>query len=232
MLDIGVMHDGLLHTSMKGKDLEWLYKKFREAFMDGKLSVKKPIGFKITNAKQSLETIAVSRSSLVLESQIELSKNISKLVICGNSAIQVKCTNLKGKIYAGNLNITSDNRSVKVLDPSVFILTAMQSLDLNLVIYPNSGFHLIEDNVEIMRDECLDNKQNIGSIGGELVHPKADEYYPLNTDHSLIDYIRIIPFDSHRIKYTITNNVRDEDLNNLWQSYREELENDYKCFNI
>lgn len=188
-----------------------LYKFFRRSFLDSTIPVKKPIGFYINNKSNGVGLEVISRNISVLESNIELIKNISKLIVIGDCADEIVAKDLVGKIKAGNLNVISDGSPVKFLDPSIEVLNSIESIDLGLVVYENTGSCLMDDNMEILQ-----------SIVNDLSRT-TNNYYPLNTENTLYSNIRILPFNGFKIRYNLVGNISELDINYLWKNYINNL---------
>lgn len=207
-----VMQNGELKIENASKEeLSILYKFFRRSFLDSTIPVKKPIGFYINNKSNGIGLEVISRNISVLESNIELIKNISKLTIIGECADEIVAKNLVGKIKAGNLNIISDGSPVKFLDPSIEVLNSIDSIDLGLVVFENTGSSLMDDNMEIL-----------SSLVNDLSRA-TNNYYPLNTENTLYENIRILPFNGFKIRYNLVGNISEKDINYLWKNYINNL---------
>lgn len=202
------MMDGrlILKEKVDHDRLALVYKFFRKSFMDGYIPIKKPIGFYIIN-KKSYNSSEIYRNPAILESQIELIKNIAKITIVGNCATEVVAHDLIGKVKAGNLKLMSDGNPVKILDPSIEVMNCISNIDLGLIIHEDIGSRIMDENMEIILELTSEQGRRRNNI------------YPLNTESTLIENIRILPFNRFDIRYVLVGNISEKDMNALWKNY-------------
>lgn len=208
-MDNCIFKDGYVQTSLTGEPLKALYKNLLELFLDGKIGVSKVIGFEVKSDKH-LDVAVLNRPTSLLENQIEIAGNISKLVFYGLDVKNCTCILPAGKIYARDLilpvrRVKTDTgvemKSLQVLNKDTYLFTAVEGVQLNMYIEKACGPVLIKDNNHKM--ECNSDIK----------------YYPLNSDHDLAPFIRFLPFNGYSIRYRLDKNISEDAINEIIQSY-------------
>lgn len=202
------------------EDLQSIYNIFRTSILDGYIPLKKPIGFCLNSSSVSLQSISAnvtSRHPFLLESQVRVISNLAKLIIVNDEIPDgIVARNLNGRVKAGNLNIElgsyENKKKVKFLDPSIDIFTASRNIDLYLIVRECTRYQLMEDSMKQIEKIAME------------VGESSEKYLPLNVHSSLTDYIHILPFNKHKIRYTLIGNISEKDMNLLWQNYIRSLD--------
>jgi hypothetical protein len=201
--------NGLMQTNLHGEALRGAYHFFRVAVLDGHIPLNKAIGFKLFSSRNMEDLAAIDRHTSCLENMVELSKNVSKVIFISPTGFAVSSKEKTGNVTAGNAGFMSDGKEIKVLDGSVYMYNSTEPLGIRVFAYENTGYHLMEENVEIMRSIYSSDKE------------ESSTFFPLNTEHSLIDYINILPFDGKSIRYRLRGDFTEPDLAILWRRYLE-----------
>lgn len=216
------MRDGILHVDGTLQDKKEVYDIFRISVLDGLIPIKKVIGFKIISYDNVSNVGAVERHSSCLENMIQLSTNASKLIFVPripigdfiNTGIQT------GVITSANAKFKNNTREVPVLDKKVYLYHANSDMGLRLYINENIGLHLMEENVDIMKQGWGESKESSKSLLGiDNASENSSMYFPLNTEHSLIEYLSVLPFRDGEIRYKIRQGVSESDIEFLWHNY-------------
>lgn len=201
--------NGFMLTGLTGEELREAYNMFRISVLDGLVPVTKAIGFKLFSSMNMEDLAAIDRHTSCLENMVELSKNVSKVIFISNTGFAVSSKEKVGDVTAGNAGFMSDGKEVKVLDESCYLYNSTEPLGIRVFVYENTGYHSMEENVELMRSIYSGNME------------ESSTFFPLNTNHSLIDYINILPFDGQTIRYRLKKGFTEEDLSILWKRYLE-----------
>lgn len=198
--------------SISKEDLAIIYRLFRKSILDGYIPLKKPIGFNIINANNFEESDVTSRNTALLESQISIIENLSKIIITDDSVPPyIKTKPLFGKVTAGDL-CRLDCTPIRCLDPALPLFTAREEVSLILVPKDCTRYRLMEENMKDLEEfkESIDAE--------DLV------LYPLNVHSSLIDYIHILPFNHYDIRYTLVGSISEKDMNKVWHKFLNSIE--------
>lgn len=178
MLDLFVVRGNEIEAP--GVPIKEAYYELRTAIMDAKIPVSMPIGFKIVTPNSLDSITAVERNSACLESMVAISTNVKDILFVGEHGIWVQSEPLLGQITTGNAAFRSnDKQEVEAVDKTVLMLTAVEQLRIRFFVYTAMGYHSMEENSSVM-----------GENG----------FFPLNTSHSLLSYIRVLPFDGKSIR--------------------------------
>lgn len=209
VLESSVMDRGKLRLGkqVSEEDLRIIYKCFRASMLDGYIPIKKPIGFIVESRQYPQSANIVSRHPCLLESQLKMMENLSKLIVVGNCASEVTTDLLQGKIKASNLGIQADGKPVRFLDPSVSICSAIKPIRIKMIINENVGYKIMEESYHSI-DKLL-----------KTYGKEENRCIPLNVQHSLFDYIRVLPFNRKEIRYTLVGNISEKDMNDLWHKF-------------
>lgn len=203
------LQDGVLRTSLTGEDLREAYDFFRISILDGLVPVNKAIGFKLYSSKNTEDLAAVDRHTSCLENMIELSKNVAKLIFVSPTGFLVTSRERTGDVTAGNAHFFSDGKDVKVLDSSIYLFNSIEALGIRVFANESTGYHSMEDNVTAMKTIYRSDKE------------ESSTFFPLNTNHTLNGYVRVLPFLGKDIKYKLSDKFSEQDFNALWKSYLE-----------
>lgn len=200
---------GRMLTTLTGENLREVYTLFREAILNGEIPLNKAVGFKLYSTTSMENLAAIDRHTACLENMIQLSKNISKLIFISPTGFVVTSYELTGDAYSGNINFTSDGTKIEVLDNSIYLFNSIEPLGVRIFAHENIGYRSMEENVEIMKTVYNSDRE------------ESSTFFPLNTEHVLVDYVNVLPFDGKEIRYKISKNFKEEDLKILWNRYLE-----------
>lgn len=204
-----IMRNGKLECNVSSRDeLLMLDRKFREAFLDNKIPITKIIGFYLEDGEKS-RNYAIRRSSNCLTNPIEISKNLSKVVVENTDAIVCRTKRLIGDVYSDNIKFIHAGKEIGLLTKNQYLFTLLKPSSLCVFLNKETGFKRIEDNVDIMKNKWKD-----------MFEIETDKYYPLNTLHSVAEDIFILPCDGKEIRYRLRNSEDDEIFSQLWEEYK------------
>jgi hypothetical protein len=196
--------NGVMRVSASSKNLSEIYDLFRISVLDGHIPINKAIGFKLFSSMHMEDVAAIERHTSCLENMVELSKNVSKVVFMSPTGFVVNSGEKTGNVTAGSAGFVSDGKPVQVLDSSVYLFNSLEPLGIRIFAHENTGYHLMSDNVEIMK---------------KVYKEQSSTFFPLNTEHNLINYLNILPFNGRDIRYKLRNGFSDENLKILWDRY-------------
>lgn len=194
------LSEGVMELDCTEIERREVYDLFRVSVLDGLIPISKVIGFKHKSAYSFEDVAAIERHQACKENMIELSKNISKLIFLDDTGIFVDTAELIGEVYAYNAELTSNNNTVNVLDKNLYMYTTSEHCGIRFFVARQTGYKLVEENVKFMNNEFS----------------KSFEFFPLNTAHTLLEYVRVLPYMDHKIRYRLTDGIKDSDIEKLW----------------
>lgn len=204
-----VMRNGVLECNASNKnELLEIDRKFREAFLDNKIPITKIIGFYLEDGDKS-RNYAVRRSANCLNNPVEISKNLSKVVVENTDATICRTRRLVGDVYSDDVKFIHNSQEIKLLTKDIFLFTLLKPSSICVFLNRDTGFKRIEDNVGIMKMKWID-----------MPDLDIEKYYPLNTLHSVAEDIFILPCDGKTIRYRLRNPDDDEVFSKLWDEYK------------
>lgn len=207
-MDNCVLKNGYVKTTLKGEALKAMYSNLLRMCLDGTMPITKIIGFSVKSDKH-LETTVLNRSVSLLENQIEISSNLSKLIFTGLNINQCMINIPAGRIYAKDLVLPARRvkvedkvvlKHLKIINADTYLFTATEDIQLDLYLNKASGAFLIKDNVKQIK--TVDTK-----------------YYPLNSTHNLAPVIRFLPFDGYSIRYRLSKGISEDNINEIILDY-------------
>jgi hypothetical protein len=197
-----------------------VYTRFREAVLDNLIPLNKAIGFKLTSATDTSIASATDRNQSVIENMIEISNNVGKLIflpkydalsntVLGTSNIINITEQQEKEVTSANAIFTSGGKKVDVLDKSIYLYYPVNKVGVRILAFEAAGVRTMEQNVEKMNELLSATSTKGGS-----------SFFPLNTEHSLIDYVRIIPHTGKGdVRYRLFKGMTDDILTTLWKVY-------------
>lgn len=191
------------------EELFQLDREFREAFLDNKIPITKIIGFYLED-RDLTRNFAVRRSSNCLNNPIEISNNLSKVILENTEADISRTLYRTGDIYSDNLTFVYNAKTIEVLNKNQYLLTLLQPTAVCVILNTSTGSKTIEDNVEIMREKAKFMRD-----------VDYEKYYPLNTLHSVAERIFILPFNGEEIRYRLEKPEDDAMFTQLWENYKK-----------
>lgn len=204
------MKNGKLVTDITDREaLFQLDREFREAFLDNKIPITKIIGFYLED-RDMTRNFAIRRSPNCLNNPVEISNNLSKVILESTEASISRTLYKTGEIYSDNLAFVVNGTVLEILNKNEYLLTLLQPTSICAILNTTTGSKTIEDNVEIMREKA---KYMRG------VEP--EKYYPINTLHSVAERIFILPFNGTEIRYRLEKPEDDAVFTKLWEKYKE-----------
>ena len=219
------MIDGRLVTPKKGNDLRELYTIFRRAFLDGEIKYFKPIAFKISAKSGFANVNAVGRSTVCLESQMDVARLVSNMsfINCRLKLVVVNCNNMLNDAMSVTYRQASRNYKsgevsklanetdivpIRVLNEKAIMPRAINDgFELSLLCSKDNGVRDVSYNVRTLR-----TKFKIKNI---------NDYFPIATDYRLSKYIRVLPFNGYTINYELDGISKDVSL--LWEEYVDNI---------
>lgn len=203
------MRGGKLHTDITDKEeLFKLDRIFREAFLDNKIPITKIIGFYLKD-KELSKNFAVKRSANCLNNPIEISNNLSKVVLEDTEGSIAATLYKTGDIYSDDIYFVVNGAPVRLLNKDLYLMTLLKPTAICVILNSSTGSKTIEDNVEIMREKTK-----------FMPNVDYEKYYPLNTLHSVAENIFILPFNGKEIRYRLLRPEDDEIYSKMWEKYK------------
>ena len=165
-------------TPLEGLNWE-TYRHFREMIMDGKLPIKKPIGFKIESVTGMNIASAVHRNALCAESMATIATAVKELIFVGDMNSWVKSDQHEGAVTS-NLRLTSkDGKPVTVVNKDLYLYTAVEEVCLSFFVLKAAGFQSMKENAKYMEDRVSN-----GAIA----------FFPMHTYHTLGNHVFVYPY--------------------------------------
>jgi hypothetical protein len=195
--------NGELMLDCTASERREIYDLFRVSILDGLIPISKVVGLKHTSSYNYSDVSAIDRHRACKENMMELARNVSKLIFVSDIGVSVDTEETIGKIYANNAGFTSNSRLVEVLDGNIYLYTSIDYIGLRLFVLKQAGYNLLEDNVKKMRMELS----------------RSYEYFPINSEHVLLDYVRVLPMFGDKIRYRLINNISEKHIEKLWLDY-------------
>lgn len=184
-------------VQVKNQSLESGYREFREAIMDGKIPVYMPIGFSLNTPKNVSPTSAIDRNVCCQESMVAIATNVSNLIFIGNISNKITCQEMDGEITTGNASWRSGGKhECKPINPNQHLLTAIAPMSIEFIMNKGTGYHSMAENSKI--------------IGKTIC-------FPLNTSHTLIEYVRVLPLMKNYIEIQYINGMTPETLTQIFK---------------
>lgn len=181
-----------------GMSLEEGYTRFRRAILDGEVPVTMPIGFCLNTPKNTSYTTAIDRNASCQESMVSIASNVSGLVLVGDMDSVVDTEEAQGILTTGNALWRSKGKNAcHPINRDRHLLTAVEPMSLQLFVHKAAGYHSMEENAARM--------------GSSL-------YFPLNTCHSLVDYVSVLPLMGDSIQVRYRQGMTAEQFQEIWNS--------------
>lgn len=184
----------IVPASYSDEDRKYFYRFFLQAIYDAHLPVTKAIGFALNTPKQLMKQSAVNRCSQCLENMIEIASNLDDKVFFNVSNNIVSSGYMEGKISTEDVIFTSNAKQVEILCVKPYIMTSIQVLNLEIFVESGVGFRSMEENSREI------NKS---------------KYFPLNSYHSLLGYVRVLPYNGH-IRYKLYRGMTPDKLRDVF----------------
>lgn len=195
------------------------FKMVREAILDCHVPVTKVIGFSVVSRNDSTgRTDVASRSTLLLENNIEVMRNLSKVTFLpqrgevkkyfvSTRAPQMNMDLEYDPVYATDDLFATEGNSLKVLDQNVKLFTPQGPVILRLLLHNGTGQFTFEESLQKTIEVLKDNAKG--------------SYIGVPVNFSLNDYIRILPPDMGIMRYRLYNGMTDEIMNQFWDARSE-----------
>lgn len=168
----------------------------RRAILDGDIPVTMPIGFALNSPRNTSFISAIDRNHCCQESMIAVASNVSNIILIGEMNGIVDIEEQVGKITTGNAVWRSMGRhDCRPINPEQHMFTATDPMSIKFFVHKAKGYHSMAENATI--------------IGN-------DTYFPLNTVHTLIDYVRVLPLTKDCIEVRYYNGMTPELFRSIW----------------
>lgn len=179
-------------------DLQEGHAKLRKAILDGEIPITMPIGFALNSPRNTSFISAIDRNHCCQESMIAVASNVSNIILSGDIGDIVDIEEQLGDITTGNAKWRSLGRyDCKPINPDQHMFTATEPMSIKFIVRKAAGYHSMAENAAI--------------IGN-------DTYFPLNTVHTLIDYVRVLPLTGGHIEVRYYNGMTPELFQSIWNN--------------
>lgn len=179
-------------------DLQEGHAKLRKAILDGEIPITMPIGFALNSPRNTSFISAIDRNHCCQESMIAVASNVSNIILSGDMGDIVDIEEQLGDITTGNAKWRSLGRyDCKPINPDQHMFTATEPMSIKFIVRKAAGYHSMAENAAI--------------IGN-------DTYFPLNTVHTLIDYVRVLPLTGGHIEVRYYNGMTPELFQSIWNN--------------
>lgn len=177
-------------------DIHEGHARLREAILDGHIPISMPIGFSLSSPKSASFMNAIDRHTCCQESMIAVASNVSNIIFVGDMSEIVDTEEQVGTLTTGNVRWRSKGRyGCKPINPEQHMLTATEPMTVRFFMKKAAGYHSMAENAK--------------SIGD-------DAYFPLNTNHTLINYVRVLPMVTDHIEVRYFNGMTPEMFTTIW----------------
>ena len=198
-----------------GESLIQAYRNTLDIIYDNKLPLTKVIGFYVED-NFSANSKSLDRNKSVMENMIQLSSNLSKVVFVpfrdmiekdSNKFTLIKLRARRGEIVTTKTKdaFKRNTSAVQPITESQHILSALNDVSLTMIVIDYAGYVSMESAASLI-EQAVSGFEREGS-----------SFFPMNTDFSLIDYVKILPPQNGRISYRLENGMTDETLNLYWE---------------
>lgn len=176
-------------------DIQEAHRLFRTTILDGQVPVRMPIGFTINSYKHPGAYSILDRNKSCQEATVAIATNISGIIFVGNEDSICVSEEKAGVITTGNVLWTSKGKaSCTPVNKDRYLLTALDPVAILFHVAENTGFRSMAENSKLIKRG----------------------YFPLNTVHSLNDYIRVLPEYSDHIEVRYFNGMTPELFERIW----------------
>lgn len=180
-----------------GRDLRESHRELRQIILDGQLPITMPIGFALNSPRNTSFISAIDRNHCCQESMIAVASNVSNIILVGDMNQTVDIEEKEGAITTGNAVWRSRGRyDCKPINPDQYMFTATDPMSIKFIVHKATGYHSMAENAAI--------------IGN-------DTYFPLNTVHTLIDYVRVLPLEGDHIEVRYHKGMTPELFRRIWE---------------
>lgn len=184
--------------SVPSMDVREAHSLFRCAILDGEVPITMPIGFSLVTPRSSSFISAIDRNACCQESVIAVATNVSNILLVGDMDRVVDIEEQKGVVTTGNARWRSHGRyGCEPVDKAQYMFTATAPMSIRFVVHKATGYRSMAENAKVIND---------------------DTYFPLNTAHTLIDYVRVLPLTSGSIEVRYINGMTSQMFQAIWDS--------------
>lgn len=195
---------GLFPISVNGNtitipnmDLQEGYRRFRVAILDGQVPVNMPIGFAINAPRSTTMLSVIDRNKSCQESILAIASNVADLIFVGDMAEIVDTVEQSGVLTTNTVTWRSKGKyECKPINPDQYLLTALAPMSIRFRVHKAAGYHTMAENSAIL---------------------DSAEWFPLNTVHTLINYIRVLPLTGDTIRVQYQNGMTAELFERIWK---------------
>lgn len=186
------------HITVPDCSLTEGYAKFRRAILDGEVPVTMPIGFSLNTPKNTAFTSAIDRNNSCQESMLAIATNVAGLIMVGEMDRVVDTEEAKGLLTSGNATWRSKGKhACRAINPDQVLLTAVAPMSIQLYVRKAAGYHTMAENAAIMGEST---------------------YFPLNTCHTLLEYVSVLPLQGDTIRVRYHKGMTAELFEEIWNS--------------
>lgn len=125
-----------------------------------------------------------------------MASNVSNIILVGETGDVVDIEEQVGEITTGNAQWRSMGKyNCHPINPDQHMFTATEPMSIKFIVRKAAGYHSMAENAAV-----------IGS----------DIYFPLNTVHTLVDYVRVLPLTGNSIEVRYYNGMTPELFRSIW----------------
>lgn len=188
------------------------YREIRSQLMDGGIPITMPIGFQLATGTNNTVRIT-DKDVSIQEPLIAISRNVLGLVFLGLESGIVTAKVPGGDIlysgvnWRGRESNSADRKSINISNPLVdcmcickdrYILRAVREAGIRFFLHTACSRRSMGDNAKIL---------------------KNDSYLPLPSEHNLLNYVSVLPYNKDGVLRVIyKNGMCDDYLNRIYSS--------------
>lgn len=170
----------------------------RKAILDGEIPITMPIGFALNSPRNTSFISAIDRNHSCQESMIAVASNVSNIILVGDMGEVVDIEEKVGVITTGNAQWRSKGvYRCRPINPEQHMFTATEPMSVKFFVHKAAGYHSMAENAAVIGDST---------------------YFPLNTVHTLIDYVRVLPLTGDAIEVRYYNGMTPELFLDIWNA--------------
>lgn len=122
--------------------------------------------------------------------------NVSNIILVGDMDGVVSIDEQTGKVTTGNARWRSKGKyACRPINPDQHMFIATEPMAIRFIVHKAAGYNSMAENAAIIGD---------------------DKYFPLNTVHSLVDYVRVLPLTGDHIEVRYHNGMTAELFKSIW----------------
>lgn len=179
-----------------GIELAEGHTRLRRAILDGEIPITLPIGFSLNSPRNLTLLSAIDRNRCCQESVLTIATNVSGLFFTGKVGDIVDIEEQSGVLTTHNVTWRSLGvHECAVLGSDRYMFTATAPMSIRFYMHKATGFCSMARNAAVLQDSNC---------------------FPLNSVHSLVDYVRVLPLTGDCIEVRYLNGMTAELFQRIW----------------